>query len=386
LWRSPRKTRKNRRSGDFLLRRQASRIAPGLFLGLFLGAALPVPGETDWYISNSAGMALEAAPARLALRQEYALSVEPLPAEELPPPLREYREPLDGIELRCLYEEGRLSRRQWLFRDQAGRTRLVAAGGLGFARERSPEEAEEEPDYSGLIERYDGEGLIIEDRRIDSRGDEEIASYTYRDGVLLRVETRRKSLQGESTALYTDRYRYSRSHSLRGVERTFHEAPPEGEARRELRFPGVRPGMAGDKDFVNPGSAFGSDFLQDVLLDSGFQVHYTTDERGRILSETRHDEEGNVLGEILNHWSGDRLVSVTWKSGDDERVTEYEYDDQGDRVRERNYHGGELEREVRREGDREIEELYKSGRVVLRSLWEGGRKIREDRVRGNGDE
>jgi YD repeat-containing protein len=356
-------------------------------------------------------MALEAAPARLALRREYALSVEPLPAAKLPPLMREYLEPPYppyGIELRCLYEEGRLSRRQWLFRDEAGRTRLVAAGGAAFALESPPEEAgqgeaggdkdenaevgedkeedDDEPDYSGFIEIYDREGLIIEDRRIDSQGGEEIASYRYREGVLIQTETRRKSSQGELTALYTDRYRYSRSLSLRGVERTFHEAPPEGESSRELRFPGVRPGMAGNKDFVNPGSAFGSDFLQDVLLDSGFQVRYATDDRGRILSETRLDEEGNVLGEILNHWSGDRLVSVTWKSGDDERVTEYEYDDQGDRTRERNYHGGELEREVRREGDREIEELYMFGRVILRSLWEGGRKIREDRIREDGHE
>jgi YD repeat-containing protein len=363
-------------------------------------------------------MTLEAAPARLALRWEYALSVGPLPAKELPPLLREYLEPSYRIELRCLYENGSRSRRQWLFRDEAGRTRLVAAGGAAFALERFPEKAgeagegeadpngaaggetgsgesrdeaaekgdDEEPDYSGLIEIYNEEGFIIEDHRIDSRGGEEIAAYHYREGILLRVETRRKSPQGELTALYTDRYRYSRSLSLRGMERTFHEAPPEGESFRELRFPGVRPGMAGGKDFVNPGAAFGSDFLPDAPSDSGFQVLYTTDERGRILSETRRDAEGNVLGEIRNDWSGDRLVSVTWKSGDDERVTEYEYDDQGDRIRERDYRRGALEREVRREGDREIEELYMSGRVILRSVWEGGRKIREDRIRGDGDE
>jgi hypothetical protein len=403
---------------------------PLLAFGLLLAAAAPAPGDPVWYISNAAGMALEEAVSRLALRQKYALSVEEAPPEDLPELLREH---LDGgyrIELRSLYEEGALSRRQWIFRDEAGRTRLVAAGSGAFgqvpdaatdaaaditanateegeamaeamaeatanaAEEAADEAAAEETgedeaavgDYAGIIELYDPEGFITEDRRIDSAGAAQITSYRYKDGLLIRGETRRQSTGEADEPVYTDYYRYSRSYSLRGVERVFHGAPRGEEAPGRLRFPPLTLGSKADMDFVSPGSAFGSDFFQDVLMDSGFRVLYTTDERGRILTETRRDEEGEVLGEIRNLWSGDRLSSVSWKAGDEERLTEYEYDDEGDRVLERNYRGGVLERVVRRAGDREIEELYMNGMVILRAIWENGRKLSEERVREARDE
>ncbi|MDR2111105.1 MAG: hypothetical protein LBP32_07340, partial [Spirochaetaceae bacterium] len=105
------------------------------------------------------------------------------------------------------------------------------------------------------------------------------------------------------------------------------------------------------------------------------------------LREVRRDEEGNILGEMTNTWDGDRLSSVRWVSGEDERVSEYEYDGEGDRIIERNYHQGVLERVVRREGDREVEELYMNGTVILRAFWgKDGRKISEERVRpGSGE-
>jgi hypothetical protein len=347
-------------------------------------------------------MALEEAMSRLALRSKYALSVEPAREEEIPPLLREYLDPLYQVEVRTLYEEGGVSRRQWIFRDEAGRTRLTAAGGGGFGypvesppetpppaadpEAAPPEEApsappEEAPaaeqDYSGLMEWYDEDGFITEDHLIDPEGGARIILYSYSGGVLIRAETRQRSPLGELSPVCTDYYRYSRSRSLRGVERVFHGDAPQ----RDMRFPPLSPGMAGGMDFVNPGSAYGSDFFQDILSDSSFKIEYVTDERGRILREIRRDGEGAVAGEITNHWIGDRLGSVLWKSGEDERLTEYEYDDAGDRILERNYRGTVLEREVRRIGDREIEELYMNGRPVLRSIWEGGRKISEEPVR-----
>jgi hypothetical protein len=72
---------------------------------------------------------------------------------------------------------------------------------------------------------------------------------------------------------------------------------------------------------------------------------------------------------------------VHWKSGDDERLTEYEYDSAGDRMLERNFNRGILERTVRSTGNRDIEELYMNGRIVLRAVWEDGRKISEERIR-----
>jgi hypothetical protein len=140
-------------------------------------------------------------------------------------------------------------------------------------------------------------------------------------------------------------------------------------------------GAAGDMDFISPGSAYGSSFFSDIIVNSGDRVLYTTDERGRVLTEIRRDENDAILGELRNNWSGDRLVSVTWKAGEDEQLTEYEYDDEGDRILERNYVNGVLERTVRREADREVEELYMNGAVILRAIWEEGRKISEERVR-----
>jgi hypothetical protein len=113
-------------------------------------------------------------------------------------------------------------------------------------------------------------------------------------------------------------------------------------------------------------------------------VIYTTDDRGRVLSETRRDEAGEILGEMRNTWSADRLTRIHWTAGDDERVTEYEYNAAGDRVLERNINKGVLERVVRTTGNQEIEELYMDGQVVLRATWEKGRKVSEERVRGAG--
>jgi hypothetical protein len=127
---------------------------------------------------------------------------------------------------------------------------------------------------------------------------------------------------------------------------------------------------------------FSSEFFDDVIVNSGDRILYNTDERGRVQSEVRRDANDAILGEVTNTWSGDRLVSVLWKSDAEERLVEYEYNGEGDRVFERNLRDGVLERTVRREGDHEIEELYMNGAVALRAIWEDGRKISEEPVRG----
>jgi YD repeat-containing protein len=148
-----------------------------------------------------------------------------------------------------------------------------------------------------------------------------------------------------------------------------------------IAFPPVVPGSSREPEFQNPGLAFSSDFFGDLIAEQPERIIYTTDSRGRVLTETRFDENGELIGELRNTWTGDRLDSVLWKSGDDERLTEYEYDSSGNRILERNLNRGILERIVRTTGNRDIEELYMNGRVVLRAVWEDGRKISEERVR-----
>ncbi|MDR3342752.1 MAG: hypothetical protein LBT14_08205 [Treponema sp.] len=393
---------------------------------LLLAMAWSAPAQ-EWYFSNAAGMILEPALSRLAaLRSKYCLEVGTLPARDLPEYLQQYHDPAYRIELHILYERGKESRRQWVFKDEKGTTRLVSslnpvvkknAPQSGTPQKDAPPAAAgpsaDEPPSSpiGFIEIYDENHLITEEHQFSQDSPESIIAYFYNNQVLIRVETRLKaagtelsgteSSETESsstessgtaaadgpviTTVTTDYYRYTRSNSLRSVERVYHQAVSEEGRLTRLQFPSLGLHVRVDENFVSPGTAYSSDFLQDVLSGSdnipGDRVVYTTDERGKVLTETRRDAEGNVLGEIHNTWSGDRLVSVSWQSGEDERRTEYEYDQAGDRIIERDYNKGTLERRVLREQGRETEELYMNGEVILRATWENGRKISEERVR-----
>ena len=177
----------------------------------------------------------------------------------------------------------------------------------------------------------------------------------------------------------TDYYRYTRSSSLRAIERVYHSGLDSSE--RRIPFPSLSPIFPKEPEFENPTVAYSSEFLEDVIIPPEGRVIYATDNRGRVLSERRLDENGELLGELVNIWAGDRLVSVSWKSGDDEWLIEYEYDDQGNRILERNFNRGVLERVVSTDGDREVEDLYMNGRVILQAIWVDGRKISEERIR-----
>jgi hypothetical protein len=112
----------------------------------------------------------------------------------------------------------------------------------------------------------------------------------------------------------------------------------------------------------------------------GLTISFSLDNRGRVLSEISKNEEGKTVGDLRNVWSGDRLQNVTWKSGDDDRRIEFEYDRAGNPLVERNFRKGVLERSVTTDGDNEIEEIYMNGRLILRAYWEQGLKISEERV------
>ncbi|AEF83615.1 hypothetical protein TREPR_1769 [Treponema primitia ZAS-2] len=451
------------------------------FFCLAFGMAASLAFAEDWYISNSGGMALEPAFSRLALRSKYALSVENASLMDVPFRLLQYynttnryQDPEDEeveapfrVELRSLYEEGELSRRQWSFRDEKNATRMVAVLN---------------EDKSGFIEIFDAQGLITEARQLDRDGSEFIIRYFYNNSFLIRavtslftptppivevedlpadessdaastvpmsaasgpaLDSQRGSVPESNTSkeqpypgrsaslakqvlglvdsdieavpvpvsvtppvasgggdgdgtedLWTDYYRYTRSYALRGVERRFHRTPPvlpEPDSAGEfladerapvlLKFPQLILGVGGENEFVQPGSAFSSEFFEDVIISSGDRIIYTTDERGRVISEIRRDGNDIVLGEVRNTWAGDRLASVLWIADAEERLIEYDYNQEGDRVFERNFRNGVLERTVRREGERDVEELYMNGTVILRALWEDGRKVLEERVR-----
>jgi hypothetical protein len=339
-------------------------------------------------------MSLERSLSRFAaLRNKYALSISSPEASEVPEYLRKYLDPSFGIELHVLYEDGAESRRQWIFRDEQGVTRLVSSGDQpsgppegdvvpGDDGTSSPEEEVESGRGSFFIEIYDENNLIIEERQFSEETTEYITRYFYRDMLLIRAETHlhRDASEGEGEKIEpvtTDYYRYSRSKSLRAVERIYNQPLPEDNYQVRLSFPHLILNAAMDKNFVKPGTAYDSEFL-DMSAEEEDGVRYTTDERGRVLVETTLDEAGEVIGEIRNTWSGDRLSMVEWKFSGEEHRSEYEYDQEGDRIVERNYRNGILERVVRREGGREVEELYMNGEMILRAIWEEGRKTSEE--------
>jgi antitoxin component YwqK of YwqJK toxin-antitoxin module len=365
-----------------------------LFFLLVLGGSLFAQEESVWYRSNASGLAIELIPSAFAaLRNEYSLEIRK--SEGAPDLLLPYYESEFLIESRLLYEKGELLRQQWIFRDENGATRLNASGSHGLFS-RSAEEGEIK---TGFVELFDRDRFITEERQFFDDGSESIFRFFYNEGTLLKTETWFKNgeVQAEDeintelieapepavldpVLMTTDYYRYTRSHSLRTIERVYHSDVAGGE-KAKIGFPGISPGFSRGVEFVNPSLAYSSEFFDDILITAGTKVTFTTDDRGRVLTETRKDEEGNLIGEIKNTWTGDRLDSVSWKSGDDERTTQYEYDPEGNRTMEKDYRGETLERTVRSQGNREVEELYMNGAVILRAIWEDGRKISEERVR-----
>jgi hypothetical protein len=381
-----------------------------LFAGiLFLLIPRILPAEPQWYFSNISGMALRPGFSRLALQSEYALSIDHVSISYLPFILLDFFYTTYEIELRILYKNGVETRKQWRFIDEAGRIRVVAAfvseaaerdegtsPPKGAVLEETDNEGEADAekegdegekisvDYTGFIELYNEEEFITEEHQYSSDGTDRIIQYSYNRGTLVSANTRIKHPATETEEEYlenycTDHYRYSRSSSLRGVERVYHGKGGPEHAR--TRFPHIVLAAARENKFVKPPATFFTEFFEDVLLESGHRVVYTTDDRGRVISETRRDENGELIGELRNTWSGDRLVSIHWVSEEGDRRIEFEYNSKNERILERNFNAkGELERLVRTDGEREVEELYMHGLIILRAVWVQGRKISEERI------
>lgn len=367
-------------------------------MALFLLLAFESATAEDWYLSNAAGMTLEPLYSRfVALRERYCLSIDEASEGKLPAILLPYYDSAFCIELHTLYENGVEARQQWIFKDSTGTTRLVSVF----------DEAS-----SGFIEVYNPDYLISEERQFAEDGSETFADYFYNGKTLVRVETSVRAASAEDgelsplTLLTTDYYRYTRAASLRAVVRVYHTAAEDevsGAASAEVSGTGVvsgtapviagmrttrlqfpRPGSAPDINFISPSNVYSASALPETASAvSGEEVVFTTDERGRILTETRRDAEGTVVSETHQTWNGDRLVVVVWKSGNNERRTEFEYNQNNDRIMERNYNNDILERTVQQDStgtNREIEELYLNGVPMLRAVWENGRKVSEERL------
>jgi len=355
-----------------------------------------------WFRSNAGGMALEEIPSRYAaLRNEYALVIDFADAEELPEYMLPYYDDSYFIETRKLFESGEESRTQWIFRDTNGTTRLIAA----FSREADVENKINEIDAetnneeltangekkyrNGFIEIFNENAAIITDFRFYDDGVMQKTEYRYRDGFFISahsflwVENEEDDGEGEFAETYADFFRYNRSSFLRSVERVFYRETQISHTNDPIlvAFPHNIMENARNDFFISEKLNSYPEFFGDVTADENNRLSSTADGRGRILTQTFYDEEDNIIWFITNTWHDDRIVSVSKTEGGVEFLAEYEYNSNGDRILERNFKDGVLERVVITEGNRDTESLYMNNIVVLQAVWEDGRKISETRVR-----
>jgi hypothetical protein len=342
---------------------------------------------TRWYRSNKGGMALEEVSSNvIALRNDYALSIGFTQKEKLPEYMMPYYNDDYFIEVRILYEEGSQKRTQWILRDRNGTSRVT---GVFMEPQLIVSDEEDDSGYekkrSGFIEIYDSRSYLICEYNFFDNGVKTRTDYTFKDKLLISSTVyiwEENDNRGEYVESYADLLRYNRSLFLRAVERVFYRERIISLSDEPLRvsFPinlsvgSLSRSFSGERMISYP------EFFGEVLVQRDDKIVYVTDERNSILSQTLYDENGSIIWVITNKWSNDRIISTLKKEGDTEYLAEYDYDSDGNRILERNFKNGILERVVYTEGNTDIEELYMNNMVVLRAVWEDGRKISETRV------
>ena len=407
-----------------------------------------VKGER-WFRSNAGGMALEEIPSRLtALRNEYALVIDIAEKEELPEYIFPFYDNNFFIEIRVLYKKGEHAHTQWIFRDDNGKTRLVAVFNekkianetqtevteeiLAEVTEETPtevteemptevteempvevteemlaevnegeEETEENPvstilieriadntkegGLSGFIEVYDENSFLTSEYRFLQDGGRSRTDYDFKNGFLISSKVsvwEGNDVGGEYKPAFADYFRYNRSSFLRSVQRVFYKDSEISSLNDPvlITFPAGIMAAARNEYFIGERYNSYPDFFGEITVEKDSKMSYSTDERGRILSQTLYGTDDKIIWVIYNTWKDERIISTVKEEGDNTSLAEFEYDSDGDRVLERNYTNGILERVVRSEGKTDIEELYLNGNVILQAVWEDGRKISETRM------
>lgn len=390
----------------------------------------------DWYVSDASGIALELTSESRARRLDYGLSIEKVTAALQAPEAVRFAVPVGGaIELRTLYDNGQELRWRWAALDDYGTERYVEThrtdGAVTYERydatRRFIEEGRFSPDGAGTLTRYFYTGS-----RLDRAEAFAIPGKVSGGAAEETSEAGRPSAQ--ESPLWVDTYRYLRSGALRSVERVrlapavtkdsetaapaLGAAPattefakfeaPRGVPRllvtrsadgstfktrydtsgrvieRESFDPSGKPMDAARITTQKGAEGAGEESVVRITEEGGVSVETTLDERGRAVLELRTDANGLTISERRTVWKENKIALIETVAGAETRRTEYEYDDKGNRMMERNYRGGILERSVRRSGSEETEELYSDGVPVLRAVWVDGRKVSERRLRRDG--
>jgi len=334
---------------------------------------MTVKEPTRWFRSNIGAMALEEIQTKfIALRNEYALSIDWVEQDELPDYILPYYSIEYLSEVRTLFKNGREFRKQWIFRDIGGLTRFNA----------SLQEPGSEKSLKGFIELFDENGNIISESVFFENGGINKTDFEYNEGLLVLSSLYIWEDGEKYNKAYTDFYRYNRSLSLRAIERVFYRDMQTGktDSPDRVTFPRIIMSSIKENVFISERINLYPEYFGDVFIFDESKLVFQTDNRGRVLSQTLYNDENEIIWVIENTWEGNRIVSSVKKEGDVVLTAEYRYNSAGDRILERNSKNGELERVVRTEGNIDVEELYMNNIVVLRAVWEEGRKISETRM------
>jgi hypothetical protein len=392
--------------------------------------------EPRWYRSNAAGMALEEVPSRLAaLRNTYALIIDMANSDVLPEHLTAYYNDEFYIENRILFKDGKESRTQWIFRDFDGRTRLIAVFTEASEDAEEPVSTEElvnteesvntedlvntaefteesvnaeksESDIvneentalaetsgdenakfrRGFIEIYNEQSLLASEIQFYEDGLKLKTDFLYKEGIVISAGVfsgNENNPEVEYKAMYTDHYRYNRLFYLRFIERIYHRDQKIKTEAARVAFPNRVLETAKNDVFISEKLNMNPDFFGDLLVKKAQKNKFITDERGRIMTQTLYDDDEAEVWVITNEWEKDKIASIRKKEDGHDLLTEYEYDAEGNRIIERNFKDGVIERIVHSKNNRDTEELYINGIKVLVAVWEDGRKISETRERKN---
>lgn len=370
-------------------------------LALFSGGALQAE---QWYSSNNSSQAIAPLSATMAKRASWALSIETVEPSLLKSPSPSLSAALlegSRIERQALWKEGSLYSTRWAVYERSGRLHYSELHREGH----------------GSSELYSAEGRLLEETLEAWVGKKVIIRYRYNGDSLVSASCFEplETPEGPTeTSLWVDRYFYTRSGSLRLVQRTASGEESSGQFFRLHRSLGIplsletwsrgslsissrfdplgreieRTFFSEDGTMVKSVEKFnydetdaGKGSFRERLEEAGAAsfVEREYDSRGRVLREIRLDSAGEVLSETRNEWVGGNLAAVTAVSEAGTARLEYEYDGKGTITVEKNYFNGELERVISRRGDLETEDLFLHGSLVLRAVWQGSEKKSEER-------
>jgi hypothetical protein len=345
---------------------------------------------TRWYRSNKGGLALEEVSSKVAaLENDYALSIGFTRKEYLPEYLIPYYSDDYFIEVRILYEYGDQKRKQWTLKNKNGTSRVIGSflePHLNVSDEEDdPQNNGNENNLSGYIEIYNDRSYLMSDYNFYGDGVKSRTDYTFKDNLLISSTAylwEENNNGGEYIESYADLPRYNRSLFLRGIERVFYRERKISlsDETLKLSFPRNLSDVTIARGPVKERLNSYPEFFGEVTVQENDKIIYATNERGIILSQTLYDESDKIIWVITNTWYNDRIISTSKKEGDNVYLAEFDYDSEGNRINERNFKNGILERVVHTQGNTDIEELYLNNVVVLRAVWEDGRKISETRV------